>query len=187
VGKSSELPFARAASTRPGDELEFGSISGVFGVHGEVRLHLHHRESTLLADGRDIVLVSPDGERFVARVRSRSGAGRRVLGRFEGVSLSREQAASLRGWRMMVDKSELPPLEEGEFWVWQTIGAEVTVGDAVVGVVRAVHESGPVDVFEVLPTGSRDPVFVPSVREAVCAVAPGRVELTAEAWQEAFA
>jgi len=161
----------------------FGSVSGVFGVHGEVRLHLHHRESSLLRDGADVVLVSPRGERCGVRLRSRPGAGKRVLGRFEGVSLTREQAASLKGYTILVRVADLPALEQDEFWVWQTIGAEVVVDGNVVGSVREVHESGPVDVFEVRPTRERESVFVPAVHDAVVEVAPGRVVLTAEAWE----
>jgi len=183
--KSSGLPFPPAPDAAAEGELPFGSISGVFGVAGEVRLHLHHRESTLLADGLDVVLVDPDGRRWQARLRSRPGAGRRVLGRFDGITLTREQAASLKGWEILVRVADLPELEEGEFWVWQTIDADVVVAGDVVGRVRHVHSTGPVEVFEVRTPGRREPVFVPAVTEAVVEVQPGRVELTPGAWGEA--
>ena len=68
------------------EPLRLGHVSGVFGVRGEVRLFLHNRESTLLNKGRNVVLVSPEGERLAVSLRSRPGAGRRSLGVTDGLS-----------------------------------------------------------------------------------------------------
>ena len=168
-------PFQPAPAPE-GEELELGYISGVFGVNGEVRLHLHHRESTLLAGGQDVVLVDPSGARWSARLSSRAGAGRRVLGRFRQ-PLSREQAAELKGWTIHVPTRVLPELGEGEFWVWQIRGAPVRVDGARVGVVVDVHASGPVDVFELRLDGEKEHVFVPAVRERVVAAGPDGLDL----------
>lgn len=178
--RSSE-PFAPAPES--GEELEFGEIVGVFGVHGEVRLHLHHRDSTLLDRGLDVVLVDPSGARWRARLTSRPGAGQRVLGRF-AATITREQAAELKGWRIRVRVADLPSLEPGEFWVWQVLGADAVIDDEVVGRIREVHATGPVDVFEIQPQGSADAVFVPALRENVLEVTAGRVVLHPEAWPD---
>ena len=67
------------------DEVRLGRVSGVFGVSGELRLFLHNRESELFAgDGAVVTLVSPSGNRESHRLRSRHGAGKRILGRIEG-------------------------------------------------------------------------------------------------------
>jgi 16S rRNA processing protein RimM len=176
--KSSER-FAPAPPE--GDELEFGEIVGVFGVHGDVRLHLHHRESTLLNSGLEVILVDPSGQRWLTTIRTREGAGKRVIGRLS-TSLTREEASGLKGWRVRVRTADLPPLEPGEFWVWQVLGARVWVGDEVVGRVREVHATGPVEVFEVSVPGSSDPVFVPAIEEHVAEVVPGRLTLHPAGW-----
>lgn len=168
---ASDLPFSSAPARDAGEELEVGTVSGVFGVQGEVRLHLHHRESALLDGGLDVVLVDPTGARFSAHVTSRSGAGRRVIGRFRQ-RITREQAAGLKGWAIRVAVASLPSLDEGEFWVWQVLGAPVYVGDAAVGKVVEVHHTGPVDVFEVSVVGTSDPVFVPALGDNVVSVGP---------------
>lgn len=176
--KSSER-FAPAPEG--GEELEFGEIVGVFGVHGELRLHLHHRDSTLLARGLDVVLVDPEGARWRAHLTSRPGAGQRVLGRL-ATPIDREVAASLKGWRIRVRVADLPPLEPGEFWVWQVLGADVVVDGATVGRVREVHSTGPVDVFEIRARSGGDPIYVPALREHVVEVEAGRVVLHPEGW-----
>ena len=163
-------PF-RMAGPPAGEEVEIGYVSGIFGVRGEVRLHLHHRESPLLDDGHDVVLVDSKGGRWGAHLRSRAGAGKRILGRFR-TQLTREQAADLKGWTIRVLASALPTLDEGEFWVWQLEGVDVRVDGTVVGTVVTVHATGPVDVFEVRITGEREPVFVPALTEWVIDAGP---------------
>lgn len=184
---ASETTKSRAPAPLPGSgvqsgELELGRITGVFGIQGEVRLFLHNPASEILAPpGREVVLLGPDGERRSGWLSSRSGAGKRILGRLGGVN-QREQAREWMGWSVLVPEDSLPELDEDEFYVSQVEGAPVFVGERKVGRVRSVHESGPVDIFEIdTPDG---PLFVPCLRELVSAVSPHRVELTPEALDE---
>jgi len=77
---------------------------------------LHHRESQTLFDERGATLVSPDGERREVRIRARSGAGKRVLGRISGVETP-EAAAALMGWAIVVERATLPPPGKDEFYI----------------------------------------------------------------------
>jgi ribosomal 30S subunit maturation factor RimM len=65
------------------EEVELGYVSGVFGVRGELRVFLHHPDSDTLATERRVIFTAPDGRRFTAFLRARSGAGKRILGVFE--------------------------------------------------------------------------------------------------------
>jgi 16S rRNA processing protein RimM len=141
-----------------------GHVSGVFGVRGEVRLHLVNRESALLAGGADVHLRDQQGRWYVARVTSRPGTNGRVLARFEGVD-TREAAAAMQGVELAVDRSALPPLGPGEYYLTDLVGMEVRCGDEPMGVVTAVHDHGPVDVIEL--DGGR---YVPSTDEHVEAI-----------------
>jgi 16S rRNA processing protein RimM len=176
------LGFRRAPDPS-GEEIEVGYVSGVFGVQGEVRLHLHHRESSLLSAGREVVLVDPrSGERWRVIAKAREGAGQRVLARIHGDRpIQRDEAAGLIGWVIMVSAADLPQLDAGEFWVWQVVGAEVVVDGSVVGKVIDVHSTGPVDVFEIAVAGQSDPAFVPSLAQFVVEVGARRLVLVAGA------
>lgn len=77
---------------------------------------LHHRESRTLFEPRDVQLVSPDGVRRTVRMVARSGAGKRVLGRIQGIDTP-EAAQVLHGYHLVVDRSTLAPLPEGEFYL----------------------------------------------------------------------
>lgn len=112
------------APSAPGGEVVLGEVIGVFGIRGEVRLHLHHRESLLLHEGRDATLVSPEGERRAVHLKTRTGAGRRVIGRIDGVNTP-EAAAALHGWAVVVPRESLPDPEDDEFYVHDLLGLRV--------------------------------------------------------------
>ena len=52
-----------AKSEASTEEVPLGHVVGIFGVTGEVRLHLYNRESDLLRVSRLVSLTSPQGER----------------------------------------------------------------------------------------------------------------------------
>jgi 16S rRNA processing protein RimM len=141
------------------DEVELGKIVGVFGVQGEARVHLHNREGSVLLDREmDVVLLAPSGERFTSRLRCRSGAGRRVLGTFRGVS-SREGISDLQGWSFAVPRAALPAPEEDEYYVADLQGLVVWVDGSARGRVVDVVPTHGGDVLELSIDG--EPAFVP--------------------------
>lgn len=109
-------------------EVLLGEVVGVFGIRGKVRLHLHHRESRFLHEPRQAILVSQEGERRPVRIQVRPGAGKRIIGRIDGITTP-EDAASLHGWQVVVDRSALPAPDEGEYYIHDLLGAQV-VDDA---------------------------------------------------------
>lgn len=163
-------------------ELEIGRVVGVFGFRGEVKLHLDNPTSHLLDTPFPMVLVAPDGARRPAKVSARKGAGKRVLGRVEGVA-DEAAARALQGHRLFVRVADLPAPEEGELYVWQLEGAEVVEAGAVVGKVVDVQASGPVAILEI-DHGAREPAFVPLTATFVAEAVPGRITLVPGALAE---
>ena len=105
-------------------EISLGRVSGVFGIRGEVRLFLHNRDSDLLAAGQDVTLLLPSGQRQAARLRTRSGAGKRVLGEIRGVTTP-EAAQALMDAEILFPKAALPALEEDTYYHHQLLGLPV--------------------------------------------------------------
>lgn len=159
-------PTTRSSPPRPlpgrgriGDEVELARVSGVFGVRGEVRLHVHDREGSFLLDGpTEVVLVGPDGARRAARLTCRPGAGRRVLGRIDGVG-DRDAAAALKGTRVVVSRAAFPAPAPGEFYVTDLIGLSVLADDRPVGRLQQVHATAGGDILELRVGGGS--VFLP--------------------------
>jgi len=162
-------------------EIELGYVAGVFGVRGELRLHLHHRESDFLRKWRRVIWIDPQGARYRARLKARSGAGKRVLGTTDGCD-SPEKATALKGWRFAVPRDQLPRLDDDEFYFSDLIGADVYVDDHVVGKVLDVHSQQEMDVLEIDFDGVAE--FVPCIREFVVGLELGRVDLSADALPE---
>lgn len=138
-----------AKSEASTEEVPLGHVVGIFGVTGEVRLHLYNRESDLLRVSRLVSLTSPQGERREAKVIARSGAGGRVLCRIDGVT-DRDAAAALRDWKIAIHPSQLPPPPPGEYYHRDLIGLAVTTASGqALGRVTEIQDAGEVDVWVV--------------------------------------
>ena len=126
-----------------------------------------------------LILLSPRG-RVLDQQRVRAfaaGPGMRLIcGRFEGVD-DRNQAEALRGLRLYLSRSALPPTDDEEYYHADLIGLEAALGDGTpLGHVRAVHDFGAGDTLEIArPAGP--PVLVPFTRAIVPVVdlAAGRL------------
>lgn len=151
----------RPASKVPADAVELGHFIGVFGIKGELRLHLDNRDSDFLALGKDVLLIDDQGRPFRARMKTRPGTNGRVLAVVAGID-TRELAADLVDVRVVVERSVLPSLTDGEYYLTDLIGMEVRCDTTPLGEVVAVHDHGPVDVIEL--DGGR---YVPSTAEHI--------------------
>lgn len=151
-----------------GARVTLAAVAGAHGIGGEVRLKLFaesldslRRHKSFEVAGRTLTLKSlkpgkPD-----------------ATARFAEIG-SRDEAEALRGTLLTVDRAELPPLAEGEFYHSDLIGlAAVTPDGATVGTVVAVENFGAGDILEIeKPDGKRfmlpfRPEAVPEVGERV--------------------
>ena len=151
------------------NEVRLGRVSGVFGVSGEVRLFLHNRDSDLfMGDGADVTLVSPTGERETHRLRSRRGAGKRILGRIVGVS-SPDAARRYMDWEIVLAETALPATEEDEYYQRDLIGLPVRTQDGDhVGKITEIMEGPVVDCWVIKgPLGEQ---IFPAVKDVVVSV-----------------
>ena len=151
------------------DEVRLGRVSGIFGLVGEVRLFLHNRETKLFTGaGMDVTLVSPDGQRASRLLRSRTGAGKRVLGKIEGVTTT-EGARALMEWEIVVAESALPAPSAGEFYQRDLLGLTVrTAQGQLVGEIIDVMEGAAVDCWVV--KGDRGEFILPAIKEIIVSV-----------------
>jgi 16S rRNA processing protein RimM len=139
-----------------------GIVTGPHGVGGAVRI------KSFTARPEDIAgygpLADAAGRRFGLRL---VGTGKGVLiGRLEGVE-NRDAAEALRGLRLYLRRSALPPAAAEEFYHADLIGLAAVLGDGtVLGQVRAVHDFGAGDTLEIARSGA-PPAMVPFTRAVV--------------------
>ena len=150
-----------------------GVITGPHGVQGAVRI------KSFTAVPEDIARYGPLADetgcqRFELRV---CGAAKGALiARLSGVE-GRNQVEGLRGLRLYLPRSALPPTEPGEFYHADLIGLEAVLGDGTpVGRVRAIHDFGAGDTLE-LARPDAPSVMVPFTRAVVPIVDPAEGRL----------
>ena len=123
------------ATERP-NRLEIGKIGAPHGLRGDVHASLHFAASDALSRAAHVVLVSATGSREMA-LRSVRPHGRGIVLGFEGVE-DRDAALTLRGARLEMERSFLPPLAEGEYYLVDLVGAHVEGPEGPVGIVTGI-------------------------------------------------
>jgi 16S rRNA processing protein RimM len=124
--------------------IALAAVAGAHGVKGELRLKLF-TDSIDNLKCHTAVFVGGDEARLESVRAGSAGA----VARIEGIS-DRSAAEALRGSLIEVDRSALPPLDEGEYYHADLIGlACVDAGGAPLGTVIAVENYGAGDLLEV--------------------------------------
>ena len=124
--------------------VALAAVAGVHGVKGEVRLKLFSDSAASLARHEDVYVGGAVRRLLFAR-----DGGKTAIARFEGIG-DRSSAEALRGSLVEVDRSALPPLEEGEYYHSDLVGlACVDREGQSVGTVVAVENFGAGDLLEV--------------------------------------
>ncbi|MBA3526554.1 MAG: 16S rRNA processing protein RimM [Sphingomonas sp.] len=153
--------------------IALASVAGAHGVKGEVRLKLFTDGAASLRRHEHVFVGGIDRE--LETLRDASGG---AIARFSGVG-DRSAAESLRGSLVEVERSALPPLEEGEYYHADLVGIACVDGDgAAVGSVVGVENFGAGDLLEVEgPDGRRS--LIP-LKPGIADLEDGRIVLDRE-------
>ena len=143
-----------------GKRVALAAVAGAHGVKGELRLKLFADSVDSLARHKRFHV----GERDFTLKDIKDG-GKTAIARFEGIS-DRTAAEALRGSLVEIDRDQLPPLEDGEYYHADLVGLScVDEGGTALGTVIAVENFGAGDLLEVeRPNGQtslipfRDPI-----------------------------
>jgi 16S rRNA processing protein RimM len=153
--------------------IALAAVAGAHGVKGELRLKLFSASAESLA--RHDTLYVGGVEHRLRKVRD---SGKTAVASFEGIA-DRSAAEAFRGALVEVDRTALPPLEEGEYYHADLIGLPCVdrVG-AAVGTVVGVENYGAGDLLEVeIEAGKRKLIpFSPGVAD----LEDGRIVLDRE-------
>ena len=124
--------------------IALAAVAGAHGVKGEVRLKLFSESVESLSRHEKLFVGGVE-----RRLLSISDGGKTAVARFEGVA-DRSAAEALRGSPVEVDRSALPPLEEGEYYHADLIGLPaLDVHRTPLGTVVAIENYGAGDLLEI--------------------------------------
>ena len=156
------------------DKIIVGSLSGAFGVHGDVRVKSYCAEPDAIADYTP--LTRSDGK-IIATLVLKGMAKGALIARVDGIT-TKEEADALKGMDLYAERDQLPSLPDDEFYHTDLMGlTAVDTGGAELGRVKAVQTNGADDLLEIVAPGLKDTVLVPFTRAIVPTVdlAAGRV------------
>jgi len=148
--------------------MEIGILTRPHGIRGLLKLRLHNPASTALARGGSQTVCLDDPQRGSRQVDLEvvGVAKDTLIVRIDGVE-DRDQAASLRGARVMMPRDALEPPQEGEYYYVDLIGCEVLDEEGQrVGQVHDVFEAGASDVL-VVHSEARVERYIPLVEDWV--------------------
>lgn len=140
-----------------------GSISGAYGVRGELRI------KSFCAVPEDIERYSPlrteNGQSYdLAILRAVKGG---FVARIAQVA-TKEEADALSATSLYASRSQLPSLPDDEFYHADLVGLYVfDTGGEVIGDVKSVQNHGATDLLEVQMPGGSATVLLPFTQAAV--------------------
>lgn len=130
------------------DLVEIGRVTRPHGIRGELRVQLHWPESDAFEHASSVTLERDGRTLFSGKVVFARRAEKAVLLKLQGVD-GRNAAESFRDALVSVPRSALPPLEPGEYYLCDLVGAKVVAPGAEVGEVVEVRAHPSVDTIVV--------------------------------------
>jgi len=164
---------------RDSDELiPIGKIIGTHGIKGQVKLHSYSGNAGSLNAARSVTLKSPSGalrELALRSFKANSGKFIIALKDFDDISL----AEPLVGHEICLKRSQLPALDEDEYYWSDLIGLRVITEDGTeLGTVADIFETGSSDIY-VVRNNERE-YLIPAISDVIKDIDPtaGRIIVT---------
>ncbi len=123
--------------TDPDAWVPLAEIARPHGVRGELRLKVFNTTSDVLLQQDEVLVRLPDGEEHEVSVEAARRADDAILMKLYSVD-DRDRADELRGAKVCVRRRDFPPLEEGEFYNVDIVGAEARLGGERLGEITEI-------------------------------------------------
>jgi 16S rRNA processing protein RimM len=149
AGETPRRPGKKAA---PGtDWVALADVMRPHGVAGELRLRMYNADSDVLVSADEVLVRDgAGGERVMVVQWMRPADHGHLLAKLEGVD-DRDDADAFRTSVVCAKRSAFAPLEEGEFYACDLVGARLVGPEGDLGVVEELRTYPSTDVLLVRP------------------------------------
>ncbi len=124
--------------------LRVGVITRPHGVRGELKVRLFNEQSAALSAVTHLVVVPESGEARRCEIESVRGNPKGLILALVEVT-SKQEADAMRGAMLWVERTQLDPLEEGEYYLVDLVGCSVVLNGKSIAVVTDVRPDPSVD------------------------------------------
>jgi 16S rRNA processing protein RimM len=147
--------------------LLIGEVAKPHGLRGQVKVHSYASSDESFSPGRHVFL-SRGQEMKEWLISETKVQGQSILLTFQGLD-NREQAEKIVGSALYLNKEELDPLPEGEYYWYQLIGARVYDDqDQFIGIMEEIIPTAAHDIW-VVRDGKKESLF-PAVEDFILSV-----------------
>lgn len=147
------------------DRLPIGKIVGVHGVKGTLKIHSYAESLKIFQPGAMISVSTADGREKDFEIDWIKPHSRGALLALNNIS-DRDQAKTLVGAELQIERATLPELDNGVFYWYELIGLQVfTIDDRYIGRLESIIETGANDVY-VVKNEDRE-ILIPALESVV--------------------
>jgi len=138
---------------------------GLHGVKGTLKIHLFAESLEIFQPGAMITISTADGREKDFEIDWIKPHSRGALLALNNIS-DRDQAKTLVGADLQIEKTALPELETGVFYWYELIGLQVfTTDDRYIGRLESIIETGANDVYVVKNEDGE--ILIPALKSVV--------------------
>ncbi|MEE9496826.1 MAG: ribosome maturation factor RimM [Desulfobacterales bacterium] len=142
-----------------------GRIVGAHGVKGTSKISTYVESLTIFKPGTALLVCSPDGSENSYEIDWVKPHSRGALLALKDIT-SRDQAKTLVGSGLYIQRTRLPKLEDGAYYWFDLIGLKVyTSDDQYLGRLDSIIETGANDVY-VVNKSDRE-ILIPALKSVV--------------------
>ena len=135
------------------DCLQLGKLVGFWGVKGWLKVFSYTRPRINISQYQQWLLVksskqnNPSVSAIRVSIKNCKEQGQNIVAKFDGIDY-RDQAELLLGYEVYIEKTQLKPLQPGEFYWSEMLNCDVTnLQGVLLGKVESIMETGANDVL----------------------------------------
>lgn len=145
--------------------ITIGRIIKVWGLKGEVKVLPFTHDPKRFERLSSVLIISPEGKEQKIRIRGVRYIKDNILLSLEGFK-NDEEAKGLINHFIKIPRSDLEPLPEGEYYIFQMIGIEVSTDQGVhIGTLTDIFSTGSNDIY-VVTEGDKE-YLIPAIKDVV--------------------